>query len=106
MSKQAQRSGNGPSREDRQSGTRRQDASVELGDAHPHRGLEAQSEIEDIDQGDIPSGETHQAGGTRLDRAQKVGERKAQEGTAGAPPNEAGGPGTSPGTPLGKDRGG
>jgi hypothetical protein len=97
MSKPAQRSSHASTENDVDS---------QSGDARPHRGLEEQGEIEDIDQGDIPSGETYQAGGTHVDRAQKAGERKAQEGTAASPPNEAGERGTSPGTPLGKDRGG
>lgn len=81
-----------------------QDLDSESSEPQPHRGLDAQGDADDVDQEDASTGEGYQTGGTRTDRSQKVHERKAQEGTSAPPPSEQGGPGTSPGTPLGKDR--
>lgn len=71
------------------------------GEARPHHGREDGDEQGAAGERTGPS---YQSGGTAVDRSQKVAERKAQEGTAGPPADAAGGPGTSPGTPLGKDR--
>lgn len=75
------------------------------GDSRPHRGRESgEDALEHDEAAGERTGPTYQSGGTAVDRSQKVAERKAQEGTAGPPADAAGGPGTSPGTPLGKDR--
>ena len=76
-----------------------------MGDARPHHGRETENEvIERAGGGGAGQGSTYQSGGTAVDRAQKVAERKVQEGTAASPKNEAGSRDSSPGTPLGKDR--
>ncbi|RAO77712.1 hypothetical protein [Dyella jiangningensis] len=75
------------------------------GNARPHHGREAENEtIERSGGAGAGQGSSYQSGGTAVDRAQKIAERKAQEGTAASPRNEAGGRDPSPRTPLGKDR--